>query len=366
MIRLCLVGGHLTPAVAVARLAKRSAASLNLIGSLNQTSSGPSREADIISSMGIDFFGLNPPKFVRHQPLTWLGLPSTLIKNVLISRRQLKLFQPHVVCAFGGYVSVPVGLAAWSLGLPLVLHEQTAVIGLANLCLLPFARKIYLGQAGAARGYFRRRQQLLGNPLRQEFFQPAVRPPWLKSSPKPLIYVTGGGQGSVIINRVISQLYPQLLSQYRLVHQCGAHIDKPAAAASVLPPAAKSRLYLRQFLTAAEVAYCLKHAHVVISRAGANTVNEIIYCLAPAIFIPLPHARFDEQRRNLESLIQNQACVLLPQSQLTPDRLLSSLHQAGTNAKKIRGHLARLKAAQPVNSAEQLFDYLKSYAPAAT
>jgi len=283
--------------------------------------------------------------------------------------RALGRLHPRVVFATGGYVALPVVLAAALRRVPVVIHEQTAVPGLANRVTGRFATRIAVTFADDDGRFPAGRVVVTGNPLRPELrggsradavatfdLDPAV----------PLIYVTGGAQGAQRINHAVGEALVDLLVEAQVIHQCG---DNPATGdrawleerRAALPPALARRYTLKPWV-GDELAAIYAAATLVIGRAGAGTVNECCQLGVPALYIPLPNASGGEQMANARAVERAGGCAILPQETLTPARLVERVRdlQADGAALKRMGDRARTVAVP--DAAERIVDLLMATA----
>lgn len=243
----------------------------------------------------------------------------------------LRRFSPNVVVATGGFVAVPTAVAAWLLRVPVLIHEQTAVSGLANRLTARLARLIAVTFPASARHFPPGKMVVTGNPVRPELLRAersgaAGR---LGLDPAlPLVYVTGGAQGAHRINRAVGEALPRLLGACQLVHQCGENVYDDhgwlAARARGLAEPLRGRYRLLPFV-GEELADIYAAASLVVGRAGAGTVNELCHLGLPALLIPLPGAADDEQTANARLLVEARAAVLLPDAELSPERLAETV-----------------------------------------
>ena len=253
----------------------------------------------------------------------------------------LRALRPRVVFATGGFVALPVVIAAALTRRPVVIHEQTAVPGLANRIAARLARRIAVSFSDAAAAFPAAKVVLTGNPLRPELRggsrADAVTRFALDPS-LPLVYITGGAQGAHRVNRVVGAALPELLAQAQIVHQCGEHPETGdrawlAGERRALPERLARRYTVVPYV-GDELASIYAAAALVIARAGAGTVNECCQLGLPALYVPLPGARGDEQTANARLVERAGGAVVLPQDALTPGRLVE----------RVRGLLADSQA----------------------
>lgn len=341
-------GGHTSPGLAVAPLLRGRGFALAWIGSHQGL------EARRAVETGIPFFPIPTGKLRRAwdwrnvTDLT-VNVPAGVVRALLVLRR----LQPRVVFATGGFVALPVVAAAALLRVPIVVHEQTSVPGLANRIAARLARRVAVTFADSVPAFPAARVVVTGNPLRAELrggsraeaiarfgLDPAL----------PLVYVTGGAQGAHAINRAVGDALPRLLEGAQVIHQCG---DNPAtgdrawleARRAALPPARAARYTVVPFVSA-ELPGIYAAAGLVVARAGAGTVNECCQLGLPALYVPLPGTRGDEQTANARLVERVGGCAILPQASLTPERLADRI--AGLLADPARlkdmGERARARA----------------------
>jgi UDP-N-acetylglucosamine--N-acetylmuramyl-(pentapeptide) pyrophosphoryl-undecaprenol N-acetylglucosamine transferase len=240
--------------------------------------------------------------------------------GVLQARGALREFGPDAVLATGGYVAIPVGLAARWTGTPLVVHEQTTRLGLANRVLAPRATVVAVSSEstlGLLPPAARAGAVVTGNPVRAEVLtgDPAAAVPalgWTGMTPTlPVVYVTGGAQGSAQVNTVVGQVLPWLLERANVIHQCGAGWEEQLREAAAALPAAGRGRYLVAGFIGAELADVLALADVVVSRSGAGTIAELTALGKAAVLVPLATSAGDEQRHNARHLAALGAAVAL-------------------------------------------------------
>jgi UDP-N-acetylglucosamine--N-acetylmuramyl-(pentapeptide) pyrophosphoryl-undecaprenol N-acetylglucosamine transferase len=288
--------------------------------------------------------------------------------GLLRARQLVCRLRPRVVFATGGFVALPVALAAATARVPVVIHEQTAVPGLANRVGARVARRIAVTYEGSARWFPAERVVLTGNPLREELrsgTRAGAIARFTLDSTLPLVYVTGGAQGAHRINRVVGASLPGLLQHVQVIHQSGDNAatgDRAwlEAQRAALPAALARRYHVVPYL-AEELADVYAAASLVIGRSGAGTLNECCHLGVPALYIPLPGTRGDEQTENARLVERAGGAVMLPQSALTEAVLVERVRVllADPTALKTMGERAR-ELAVP-DAADRLADLLASF-----
>ncbi len=332
-------GGHVAPALAVVdELRRRHGDALQL----RYVGSDAGLEARLAGEAGIEFVGIATGK-LRRSSRGVLGLLTAanlrdLLRvplGVVQAIRAVRGFRPDAVLATGGYVAVPTVVAAGLLRRPVVVHEQTVTFGLANRISGRFAGVIALsfdGSAGMVPPRLRRRVVVTGNPVRAEIlagdrqraYQTFSVAPEDRSL--PVLLVTGGAQGSRIVNTAVRDALDALLDEAVVVHQCGA-ADAEALAAhrDALPPLPQRRWILRPFLGAAAMGDAYALADLVVCRSGAGTVTEVCALGRPAVFVPLVPTSHDEQTRNAQRVVEAGGAVVVAQADCRAETLLAAV-----------------------------------------
>lgn len=281
-------------------------------------------------------------------------------------------FQPDVVLATGGYVAVPAGLAARLCKRPLVLHEQTVRLGLANRKLAGSATRIAVSSESSLPllpAEVRDRAVVTGNPVRPEILtghpDKAVHTLNLTGFDRrlPTVYVTGGAQGAQQINGVVREVLPWLLGHANVIHQCGpANVDELRSAAAALDPFLAGRYHLTGFV-GPELPDVLALADVVVSRSGAGTLAELTALGKPAVFVPLATSAGNEQAHNARHLADAGAAVALL-GEVTGRSLAEAVGPLLTDPAGRTAMAARARAYGRPDAADRLVDVLLSAAGA--
>jgi UDP-N-acetylglucosamine--N-acetylmuramyl-(pentapeptide) pyrophosphoryl-undecaprenol N-acetylglucosamine transferase len=268
----------------------------------------------------------------------------------------------------GGFFALPVVFAAALLRLPVVLHEQTAVPGLANRIGARLARRIAVTFPDRTGRFPAARVVVTGNPLRPELragSRSSAIARFQLDPAAPLVYVTGGALGAHRINRVIGEALAPLLAEAQLIHQCGENPatgdrqwleDRRAAL-----PAALARRYTIVPYIGAELAEIYAAAALVVARAGAGTVNECCQLGVPALYIPLPGTRGDEQTENARIVERVGGAVVLPQSMLTAERLAGDVRALLADPARLKQMGEHARALAAPDAAERIVALLSEF-----
>lgn len=301
-----------------------------------------------------------PLELIDVKPLKRMGLaglgkglfrlPHAFWQSVRILRR----FDPDVVVGVGGYSSGPLVLAAWLLRIPTAIQEQNALPGFTNRVLGRFVDAVFVAFEEARKSFPRRRTHLLGNPIRRAFLDNYlhVKAPGAKVS----LLVTGGSQGAHVLNQRVADameiLAPTLGPKLTLLHQTGVK-DAPEIAARYAKLAGTG-LEARAVPFIDDMAQAYAAADLLVCRAGATTIAELTVCKKPAILVPFPFAADDHQTVNARAMVEAGAALLLPEGELTGERLAGELRALESDrprlAKMARasGMLGRPEAAREI------------------
>jgi UDP-N-acetylglucosamine--N-acetylmuramyl-(pentapeptide) pyrophosphoryl-undecaprenol N-acetylglucosamine transferase len=353
-------GGHTSPGLAVATLLRARGVSHAWIGSRDGVEARRAREE------GIPYHAIATGKLRRYW--AWRNLTDLTLNvpaGILGAHALLRRLRPRVVLATGGFVALPVVVGAALARIPVVVHEQTAVPGLANRVAARGARRIAVTFAESARHFPADRVVVTGNPLRPDLrtgtradavarfgLDPAL----------PLVYVTGGALGARAINQAVGEIAGDLLGHAQVIHQCG---DNPTTgdrawleARRDALPAPLARRYTVQPWVGAELAGVYATAALVVARSGAGTVNECCQLGLPALYVPLPGASGDEQTANARLVGRVGGCSILPQATLTPALLLERIQSLLAEPARLKEMGERARGLAVPDAADRLVDLL--------
>ena len=386
MIRILVTGGgtggHVGPALAVIQtLRDRAQAAGTAEPVFRYVGSATGIEAKLAREAGVEFVGVASGK-LRRSSRGVLGLLTGANARDLLripvgyaqSLKAVRAFRPDVVLATGGYVSVPPVLAAAMRHVPILTHEQTVTVGLANQINGRFAARIALTFEGARDDLpptLRKRAFVTGNPVRKAVFSGSRASAVARfgfdpaDDALPCLYVTGGAQGSRVLNRALETALPELLSRCRVLHQCGSQPagspqdrDRLSAAAHLLPAPLQSRYRVLPYVETEAIGDAYALADLLLSRSGAGTVTEACAMGKPAVFVPLVPASSDEQTRNALRSVQAGGAVILLQSECDAPHLLAALSPLLADpAHRAEMGRAALTLARP-HAADELADAL--------
>ena len=289
-----------------------------------------------VASEGIKFIELRAGKFYRtYHPLKLIRIPLGFFQALWI----LLKIHPQGVVSFGGYLAVPVVIAAWILGIPVITHEQTAISGYANRLIGFFSRKIAVSWPSSLAYYPPGKTLLTGLPLRPEITAAKAdrlkNLSGIKSSKIKTVLVTGGKQGSHAINNCIFSSLPDLLHRFNIIHQTGSStiFNDFKTAQKIrkdLTLEQQSKYLVYDYISSENLRTILSQVSLVVSRAGAHIIYELAYLGIPAVLIPIPQSSHSEQNANARILISSGQAVLLEQKDLSPESLSRKLDEALT------------------------------------
>ena len=319
-------GGHVFPALAVAQELVSRGAVIHWLGTPYGMENG------LVAPTGFAFHAINMQGLRGKGVKRLLTLPTTLASATLAAIKVIKSNHIDMVIGFGGYVSAPGGLAAKMTGTPLIIHEQNAIAGMSNRYLAKMATKILQAFENTfGDSQTNPKLETVGNPVRNTIS--GVAPPDQRydlSSKEPLkLLVVGGSLGAQALNDTVPQALALLTTPWQVRHQCGRNNDAATMAAYAAVDPRQHQVNVMPFIE--DMADAYNWADIIVCRAGALTVTEIENVGVAAIFVPLPHAVDDHQTANAKTLTDIGAATLMPQSQMTAQRLaelLSSLDRA--------------------------------------
>ena len=305
-------GGHIFPGLAVAEKFRAEGWQVHWIGTADRM------EADIVPKYDI------PIHFIEVKGVRGNGVkrlvkaPLMLVKALFQARSIFTKLKPDLVIGFGGYASGPGGLAAKTLGIPLVIHEQNAVLGLTNKYLSKLAKKTLLAFPLAKPVANSTNWPVVGNPVRADIsaLNQAAKTKLEAGSPVHIL-VVGGSLGARALNLALPKMFSELAKQHKLkvTHQVGKGNFSAVNSDYVsLAEGTGLEFSVNEFIDDMTAAF--SSADLVICRSGALTVSELAASGNAGIFVPLPHAVDDHQTANANWLVEQQAGVLVPQNKL--------------------------------------------------
>ncbi len=314
--------GHVTPNIALMPTLRKKGYEIHYIGSYEGI------EKRLIEEQNVPYYGISSGKLRRYFDPKNFSDPFKVIKGYGQSIKLLKKIKPDVVFSKGGFVSVPVVLAAKLCKIPAIIHESDLTPGLANKLAIPSATKVCCNFPETLNYLPKDKAILTGSPIRQELLngdpKKAMELCGFDADNKPTILIIGGSLGSKVINTAVRELLPQLLEKYHVIHLCGK---------GNLDDSCNNRKGYAQFEYAnKELADLFALADLVISRAGANAICELLALRKPNILIPLSAAASrGDQILNAKSFKASGYSYVLEEEDLTTDTLAEAIQNVFEN-----------------------------------
>lgn len=371
-MKILITGGHLTPALAVIdhALSQPKPPKIVFVGReyARIKDKQPSHERLEIEHRGLSFIPLHSGKLQGTHVVSKVSSLLRFLPAFFAAIQILITEKPDVILSFGSYVAVPVAIAGWILRIPVVTHEQTRVAGMSNKIISQFSQKVLISYSESKQYFSSSKTELTGNPIRSSLLDSSPpKPEWFSTtSNKPIVYVTGGSQGSEILNTTMQRALPRLVREWTVIHQCGVksksrnYLQELEAVKNSLPARSRNRYIVREWLSEQELSWVYGNAYVCIARSGANTVQEIGVHRIPSIFIPLPFSHHNEQLENAKTLADINGALIIQQKDLTETSLLSALSTIKNNYTTMKNELKKLK--YPKAPAKRIYSILTTIA----
>lgn len=325
MKKIILTGGgtagHVTPNLALIPTLKERGYDIRYIGSYQGI------EKRLIEGAGIPYDGISTGKLRRYFDLKNFSDPVRVLKGYGEALKLIKIHKPDVVFSKGGFVSVPVVLAAKRYKIPVIIHESDMTPGLANKICIPAAARVCCNFPETLTHLPKDKAILTGSPIRKELLL-GDRLTGLKhaglSANRPVLLIIGGSLGSVTVNNAIRRILPKLLINFQVIHICGkGNIDESLKSTDG---------YVQYEYVDAPLKHLFAAADLMISRAGANSICEILAMRKPNILIPLSaSASRGDQILNARSFEKQGFSCVLEEEKLSPDTLLEVITETYDN-----------------------------------
>ena len=336
MKKIVLTGGgtagHVTPNIALIPELQKQGYEVHYIGSYEGI------ESRLIPELGIPYYGISSGKLRRYIDPKNLSDP-------------FKVIRPDVVFSKGGFVSVPVVVAAKTRHIPCVIHESDMTPGLANKICIPCADRVCTNFPETLKHLPEHKGVLTGSPIRQELFR-GSREKGLSfcgfTDDKPVILIIGGSLGAVRVNEAVRAILPQLLERFRIIHLCGkGKMDESLNGTKGYVQFEYIKEELRDLMAAADI---------MISRAGANAICEILALRKPNILIPLSaQASRGDQILNAASFEKQGYSIVIQEEELTNEKLLNAVNTAFDEKERF---IKAMQRSQLNNSIEKIVELI--------
>lgn len=351
MKRIILTGGgtagHVTPNIALLPRLKELQYDVHYIGSYNGI------EKELIEQFGIPYHGISSGKLRRYFSVQNFTDPFRVLKGLGEAKKLIKLLKPDVIFSKGGFVSVPVVMAGKGRHVPVIIHESDMTPGLANKLALPSATKVCCNFPETLNHLPEGKAVLTGSPIRQELLSGdrfKAKEFLGFTFDKPVIMVIGGSLGSVAVNEAVRGILPDLLQNFQVVHLCGkGKLD---------PSLNHLEGYAQYEYIKDELKDLFALTDLVISRAGANAICELLALHKPNLLIPLPASSSrGDQLLNARSFERQGYSVVLEEETLTPKLLLDSILQLYENRDT---YIDAMKRSPQQNSIDTIIDLIEA------
>lgn len=341
--------GHVTPNIALLPSLEKAGYEITYIGSYNGI------EKKLINDFNIPYIGISTGKFRRYFDPKNFSDPFRVIKGYKEAKKYLKEIKPDVIFSKGGFVSVPVVRAASSLKIPCIIHESDMTPGLANKLCIPVSHKVCCNFPETLKLLPEEKAVLTGSPIRKELAQGnkiAALNFCGFTANKPVIMVIGGSLGAASINHSIRNALPELLKDFQIVHICGKEkVDNML----LNQEGYKQFEYLK-----AELKDIFAMADVVISRAGANAICELLALKKPNILIPLPSkSSRGDQLLNAKSFEAQGFSIVIDEDDLTEKLLVEKIHELFFSR---QNYVDNMEKSQQLNSIDTIMNLIEEAA----
>lgn len=333
--------GHVTPNIALIPELQAKGYEIHYIGSYHGI------ESQLIGDLGIPYYGIASGKLRRYIDPKNLSDPFKVIKGLGQARHLLGKLKPDVVFSKGGFVAVPVVLAAKSRGIPCVIHESDMTPGLANKICIPCAHRVCTNFPETMKHLPAAKAVLTGSPIRQELFQGSKEKGLAFCGfhdKKPVVLIIGGSLGAVAVNEAVRQILPQLLEKFQVIHLCGkGKLDSSLQ---------NTKGYVQYEYIKEELSDLMAAADIMISRAGANAICEILALRKPNILIPLSaEASRGDQILNAASFEKSGYSIVIQENEITNEKLWTAVQNAYQDREK---YIKAMAKSQLNNSIEKI------------
>lgn len=338
--------GHVTPNIALLPGLKKLGYQISYIGSYEGI------EKRLMEELDIPYYGISTGKLRRYLTKENLKEPFRVIKGCREAKKILEEIKPDIIFSKGGFVSVPVLRGAKALKIPAIIHESDMTPGLANRLSIPWAAKVCYNFPETAAHLPKDKGVLTGTPLRKELLAgnkiAALNFTGLSAN-KPVIMVIGGSLGSVAVNQAVREILPELLKEFQVIHLCGkGKLDETLT---------NTPGYVQYEYIKKELADLFALSALVISRAGANAICELLALKKPNILIPLPKAQSrGDQILNAASFEKQGFSAVLAEETLTKEQLLSTVRSV---YEKREQYISTMENAQTIPSIDRILELIE-------
>jgi len=351
MKKIILTGGgtagHVTPNLALVGTLREQGYDIEYIGSYNGIEKSLSADYDI------PYHGIATGKLRRYFDLKNFSDPFRVVKGYFQARKLIKVLKPDIVFSKGGFVSVPVCMAAGQKKIPVIIHESDMTPGLANRLSFKYATKICCNFPETVSKLPGNKAVLTGSPIRDELFEGDIQKARDFTGfhdEKPVLLVMGGSLGAVKVNEAVREALPELLKTFNIIHLCGKGKTDDNLVGK--------EGYIQYEYIKDELKDLFKLSDVIISRAGANAICEILALNIPNLLIPLSkNASRGDQVLNARSFEKQGFSLVYEEEELTTLCLIEAVRELYNNKDK---YIATMKATNQKDAVKMITDLINS------
>lgn len=350
MKRILMTGGgtagHVTPNIALLPRLRELGYDISYVGSYNGI------EKKLMEEQKVPYYGISSGKLRRYFDPKNFSDPFKVLKGFTEANRLMKELKPDVLFSKGGFVSVPVVLAARRHHIPAIIHESDMTPGLANKICIPAATKVCCNFPETLNYLPEKKAVLTGSPIRQELLKGdrlrALSFTGLSAN-KPVILVMGGSLGAAAVNDALRKILPSLLKEFQVIHLCGK--------GKVEPTLSHLEGYVQYDYIKGELKDLFALADIVVSRAGANAICELLALRKPSLLIPLSaNASRGDQILNARSFEKQGFAMVLEEEEITNDTLLAAIQKLYETRSSFAEAMSRSKQTDSIETIINLIE----------
>lgn len=340
--------GHVTPNLALVPKLKELNYDIEYIGTYNGI------ERKIIEGEGIKYYPISSGKLRRYFDLKNFSDPFRVVKGLFDAYKIIKNNKPNIVFSKGGFVAVPVVIGAYLNGVPVIAHESDITPGLANKISSPYCTKVCVTFPESMEHVKKNKAVLTGTPIRKELLDGSriIGKRICKfHEDKPILMVIGGSLGSKIINEVLRKSLDKLLTQFNIIHICGK--------GNVKEDLFRNKGYKQHEYVKDELPHFMAAADIVISRAGANVIFELLALKKPNLLIPLSaKSSRGDQILNAKSFEKREFSLVLQEEELNSQTFIDNINNLFINKEK---YIKKMYKETDVNAVDAIVDVIIKY-----
>ena len=340
--------GHVTPNIALIPSLKEAGYQISYIGSYEGI------ERKLIEELGIPYYGISSGKLRRYFDPKNFSDPFRVLKGFHEAKKLLKKLKPDIIFSKGGFVTVPVVIAAKRCKIPAIIHESDMTPGLANKLCIPSAVKICCNFPETVNSLPADKAELTGTPIRQELLsgdKEAGRRFCGFTEDKPVLLIIGGSLGAASVNEHVRKILPELLKDFQVIHLCGkGKMDESLQG---------TKGYVQYEYIKQELPDLFALSDIVISRAGANAICELSALHKPNLLIPLSaNASRGDQILNARSFEKQGYSMVLEEEEITDEKLLDTIHKLYADRETFEQNMTN---SQHMDSIQHIVSLIQKY-----